>query len=164
VQALVVNPTTGYQESNSDSEYAFNSHRKQEFLRIAKEIIDHHEYPNVGDICRVIGITVRTFQNHVAQDEKFAEDWRELELHGEATCLSDMYALRKKNPMYMFGWLRARLPEKYDTTRQSQSIPDVSWIKKLGDAINSVNNATVIATEAVITSTQTQIDKPSDLK
>jgi hypothetical protein len=148
---LALNSATGYRESNPDSDYAFNSRRKQEFLELARDIIEnHHEYPNVGDLCRVIGISVRTFQNHCASDAKFGEDWRELELKGEATCLSDMYALRKKNPMYMFGWLRARLPEKYDTSRKIEINGDLSWLKKALEA----TKPQVIATDAVITSTQ----------
>lgn len=154
MNALQVNPETGYQES-SNSDFTFNSKRKQDFLELAREIIeDHHEYPNVGDLCRIIGISVRTFQDHVVHDEKFGADWHELELKGEATCLSDMYALRKKNPMYMFGWLRARLPEKYSPTAQNQLNPDFSWLKKLVDAVKPP----VVATEAEITSTQKAID------
>src|SRR5579863_8949724 len=159
MNALQVNPTNGYQESSNCS-YAFNSTRKQEFLQLARDIIEnHHEYPNVGDLCRIVGISVRTFQNHCVSDEKFGEDWHELELKGEATCLSDMYALRKKNPMYMFGWLRARLPEKYDTSRKIEISSDISLIKKLSETFNQP----IIATEAEITSTQSSSDKRSDL-
>ena len=146
---LQIESKTGYSES-SNSDYTFNAKKKSEFIALARQIIEEgHEYPNVGDLCRVMDISVRTFQNHVAQDERFAEDWRELELKGEATCLSDMYALRKKNPMYMFGWLRARFPEKYDTSKRVEISGDISSIKRLYEAFNP----TIIATDAEITST-----------
>ena len=160
MNAITVNPLTGYQESpNCNS--SFNSDKKVEFLKLAREIIDNHEYPNVGDICKVLDINVRTFQRHLEIDEKFAEDWRELELKGEATCLSDMYALRKKNPMYMFGWLRARLPEKYDSSRKVEINGDLSWVKKLNDAISTVNQP-IIATDAEIISTPPKINDHID--
>jgi hypothetical protein len=153
---LTVNPTYGYQES-SNSEFTFNAQRKHEFLKIARQIIEEgHEYPNVGDLCRVMDISVSTFNNHLAADEKFAKDWHELELKGEATCLSDMYSLRKKNPMYMFGWLRARFPGKYDPTKRVELSSDFDWLKRL--VID--NKPQVIATEAVITSTPKPIDGP----
>lgn len=147
---LRIESKTGYHES-SNSEYTFNAQKKSDFIRLAREIVEAHEYPNVGDLCKVLDISVRTFQNHLEIDEKFAADWRELELKGEATCLSDMYAMRKKNPMYMFGWLRARLPEKYDTTKRVELTSDFSSIKRLADALSTVNRP-VVATDAVITS------------
>lgn len=138
-----MNPQTGYQETNSD--YGFNSKRKEEFLALAREIIfDHHEYPNVGDLCRVIGITVRTFDNHLNSDQKFAEDWRELDLHAEATCLSDMYASRKKNPMFMWGWMRAKFPEKYDPSRKIQLSFDISSIKKVFSDNNQIVDTNIV--------------------
>lgn len=143
MQALQVNPVTGYTESGGD--YTFNSKRKLEFLRIASEIVrDHHEWPNVGDLCRAVGINERTFYNHVKDDEKFAEDWRNLELHGEATCLSDAYAMRKKNPMYMFGWLRARFPEKYDPSRKVTISVDTADIKRVSEATARFIDAEIV--------------------
>lgn len=163
MNALQVNPTTGYQES-SNCASTFNSERKCQFIELARQIIEEaHEYPNVGDLCRVMKISVRTFQNHLQSDEKFAEDWKELELKGEATCLSDMYSLRRKNPMYMFGWLRARFPEKYDQSRRVELNGDFSWIKKLAEAI-SVEKPQIIATEAEITSTPLKINANRDEK
>lgn len=161
MRALQINPVTGYRESGGD--YAFNSVRKQEFLRIAAEVIDkHHEYPNVGDLCNIIGITVRCFQNHLETDEKFGQDWHELELHGEATCLSDMYALRKKNPMYMFGWLRSRFPEKYDPTRKIQLTGDNSILKKVLEQSDRVFEAEIIPNAGIIITPSNQVDKSAN--
>ena len=121
----------------------------------ARQVIEEgHEYPNVGDLCRIMDISISTFHNHLAADGKFAKDWHELELKGEATCLSDMYALRKKNPMYMFGWLRARFPGKYDPTRRVEVSSDFSWLK---EAITK-EKPQVIATEAEIISTPKATD------
>ena len=158
MHALTVNPTYGYMESGN-SEFTFNAERKHEFLELARDIIEnHHEYPNVGDLCRVIGINIRTFQRHVADDKRFGDDWHDLELKGEATCLSDMYALRKKNPMYMFGWLRARLPEKYDTSRRIESTSDLSWVKRVAESINT----TIIPQEAEIVPPKPELPNPTD--
>ena len=108
----------------------------------------------MGDLCKVLEISVRTFQNHLELDEKFGADWRELELKGEATCLSDMYAMRKKNPMYMFGWLRARLPEKYDATKRIEISSDYSILKKLSDALNPHKP---VATDAEVINTSSAL-------
>ncbi len=151
---IALNPATGYQES-SNSSFTFNSQRKKEFIELARQVIEEgHEYPNVGDLCRIMDISISTFHNHLAADGKFAKDWHELELKGEATCLSDMYALRKKNPMYMFGWLRARFPGKYDPTRRVEVSSDFSWLK---EAITK-EKPQVIATEAEIISTPKATD------
>lgn len=151
---IVVNQETGFLES-ANSKFTFNSHKKLEFLRLAAKIVDDaHEWPNVGDLCNAIGISVRTFNNHLLSDTKFAAEWREMELHGEATCLSDAYRLRTKNPMYMFGWLRARFPEKYDPNKKIIVQTDSANVKEALDSAKEIFEA------EIVDKTSSPVDKP----
>ena len=157
INELTLNPVTGYRES-SNSSATFNSERKQKFIELARQVIENgHEYPNIGDLCKIMDISVRTFENHLKLDAKVNDEWKELELKGEATCLTDMYSLRKKNPMYMFGWLRARFPEKYNPSVRVENNNDSSTIKRLSELFNqriTVTDAEIVPPAPTITSTQ----------
>jgi hypothetical protein len=161
MNALQVNSETGFLESTGNAGSAFDSSRKVQFINLAEE---HFEktgtMPDLVSLSGVVGVHPRTVDNHLREDEVFAQAWRNIRLKGKWKLESKMfeYGLTKSGYMDRITWLRKEFPEEYNPDIKIISNSDYSIVKSLADAFNSVNKPTVIATDAVITSTPKTID------
>lgn len=147
MNALVVSPETGYLESNNIR--AFDSEKKQLFFQMCNQFRDKNQgkWPNFGSVCKAIGIHLVTLERHLKNDPKFAEEFRELTLSGKYEAEADMFEMRKKNPMFMFGWLRKYFPEEYNPDHKVTVDHNINVLQSL---INKAkDNTEVIDTEAL---------------
>jgi hypothetical protein len=75
VNALKVNPSTGFLES--DSIRAFTSDDKVKLLSMVRSAAENNEWPRVSDICKQLGIGSQTFYNHLEFDPNFKREYEE---------------------------------------------------------------------------------------
>jgi hypothetical protein len=87
---LVPNAQTGFLESVSPANYTFDSARKVKFLELANAAIEQGHYPAIHKICDAVGITHRSFDIHVKQDEKFGEAWDEIKRRINSSFTTDL--------------------------------------------------------------------------
>lgn len=111
---LQIDTETGFLESPSIRHFTFTAEKKQRFLEIAHEHRKAGHYPNLGEIADQVGVNIRTIDRHLMLDEQFKSEWDEIVLRTEAKCMSDMYDLRLKQPLFMFGLLRRLLPNRWN--------------------------------------------------
>lgn len=75
MNSLARNDDTGF----IDSGYSFTSNRKLEILKLAKEYVQtFREFPLIHELCKTVGIDVRTFERHLKQDSAFKYEWDEI--------------------------------------------------------------------------------------
>lgn len=135
MNALHLDPATGFLESASPGSLTFDSGKKVRFLELATAYRQAKKFPKVSDICDEIGLNIRTFERHLELDTNFAAAWKEISTHIEYQCISDMSDLRVKNPMYMFGLLRYLNPKRWNPNEKH----DVSIsLNVFGDAIKEL--------------------------
>lgn len=154
---LQVNPKTGFLESPSPDHYTFSSDDKVKFIALAQTCVDRKEAPRLKAICDRIGITVRTFWNHIEQDPEFKSQWDEIRFQVEDLLENSLVALgQKANGVGAAAfWLKNKVPERWsDNPGLNQNNSDVTWIKKLAEALNPTVKPQIVATEAEITGTQ----------
>lgn len=126
----------------------FGAERKTQFL----EMLRIH-YPNVGKVCKVIGITRATFYNHYNQDGKFKELIDQI----KEDRMDDIEAVMQANavdPKFGFldriATLRAHRPALYNPAqkviveRQDHLTIDVA--KQRVDRLRTVIDADIVET------------------
>lgn len=138
------NPETGFLESNRES--SFSSVMKVKFLEIAKGFADRKMMPDVGDICKEVGISIRTYWKHVALDAKFAEAWEEIVDICESSLVSKMYEYGQRPSNYMdrITWLKNMRPERWDPEQRVRIIQDSPGQNRLIDAIKGAIDADIV--------------------
>jgi len=84
---MLPDPVTGYLQDaratgNIPQSNAFDSVKKSKLIQLAQDYIDkYHNFPPLSDITKSLGISIRTFHHHIANDPKFKSDYREVESH-----------------------------------------------------------------------------------
>lgn len=155
---LSVDPTSGFIQSNSVTGiYNFDVERKKTFLSLSMECAEAGTWPHIPNLCKSVGISVKTFYNHLKQDAEFAEQWLEIKRTLESSIAVDMrvHAKRPGNYMDRVTLLRHLNPGEWGgVDPSSQNSTDFSWVKKLAEAFKPP----IIATEATIISTPTPTD------
>lgn len=163
MNALTVNEATGFLESPSPHEETFSSADKVKVLELARECVSQSKYPKISSLCRTVGIYPQTFYNHLNQDQEFKRQWDSVLIEIEELLSESLVrnAQRANGVGAAAFWLKNRIPERWSDNPGSNqlNINDFGWIKKISEAL-TVNKPTVIATDAVITSTPKPIDKP----
>lgn len=156
---MTVNPKTGYLESPSPNFASFDSAKKVEFIRLALEQAKRGEWPDLENLCDQFQINYRTFTRHIEQDPRFSEEWELVKRSVAHDIARTMHVHSKRPGNYMdrVTLLRHLYPEEWGGEAKVSISADMSWIKKINDAISG-SKPQIIATEAVITSTP----KPTD--
>lgn len=158
MNSLAVDPATGFLESSSPDHATFDAQKKVKFIELAQACVEKNQAPKLKEICNVVGINVRTFWNHVEQDHAFKSAWDEIRFQVEDILSQSLVNLgQKANGVGACAfWLKNRVPERWsDNPGVHQNFSDFSWVKKLGDALNSLNKQPVIATEAEVVKPKT---------
>jgi hypothetical protein len=148
VNALTVNPQTGFLESVAPNFESFDSQRKQALLQLANECADRDEAPNLNEICKRIGINLRTFHRHLQVDEVFREAWDEVRLKIEDALQRSLVRQGVKGSQGITAaifWLKNRVSERWNDGQPHISL-DLSGLKQL----TPVNNG-FIDVEATLT-------------
>jgi hypothetical protein len=162
MNALAINPKTGFLEANNRS--SFKSEDKTKLIQLAQECVDRKEAPRLKAICDRVGITTVTFWAHIDQDPEFKTMWDEIRFQVEDLLENSLVNLgQKANGVGAAAfWLKNKVPERWsDNPGINQTNLDISWLKKLVE----VFKPPAISTEAEITSTPKAIDaSPSDDK
>jgi hypothetical protein len=142
---LTVDPVTGFLTSINPINNGFTADRKVEFLRIAKEYRDRTgKWPNFGSICQNLGISIMTLERHIKNDPKFGDEFRELTLGGKYQAESDMFNLRTKSPLFMFGWLRKWFPAEYNPEYRHNITVNTGELNAINGAVNQYVDAEVV--------------------
>lgn len=77
MNSLVRNDETGFLDA--DNSVSFNSDKKVKFLTAARDYIDSfNEFPSIYALCKLVGISISTFENHCKRDEVFKQSWKEI--------------------------------------------------------------------------------------
>ena len=128
--ALSVNPETGFIESGSVN--AFNSDKKLQFLNVCKEYrAKNREWPDFGLVCDEMGIAQTTFERHLKQDSRFAQEFRNLTLGAKYQLESNLFNLGRKKGFEALIWLRKHFPEEYNPDYKVTIQADTSITKRL---------------------------------
>jgi hypothetical protein len=78
---MLPDPVTGYlqRQRNDLVGKTFTPEKKLDFLRLVKDYIDKHQaYPPLHTFLKALGVGMRTLQNHLANDQIFKSDYKEL--------------------------------------------------------------------------------------
>jgi len=136
VNSLHVNSETGLIEA--DNRWSFKSEDKIKLIELAQECVNRSEAPRLKAICAKIGISTRTFWDHIDQDPEFKRMWDEIRFQVEDILENSLVNLgQKANGVGAAAfWLKNKVPERWsDNPGQNQSNFDISWFKKLADAM-----------------------------
>ena len=150
MNALQVNPTTGFLESISISNSTFDSKRKEDLLATAEKCFQATgTMPDITTLCAAIGIEPRTFQRHLEFDEKFKEAWDNLLLKAKWQLESKMYeyAKGKSGYMHMITWLRRNFAAEYNPEARIVHVSDNSQIKDVSMRLNNYIDADIVEKE-----------------
>ena len=152
MNALQIESQSGF--LTSDNRHAFSAEDKTKIIQMAMECAEQEKLPRVSDLCKTVGISTFCFYNHLELDQEFRRQWDEVLNRIEDMLSASLVenAKRANGVGAAAFWLKNRKPERWsDNPQVLQLNGDLSWIKKLSDAINPK----VIATEA-------EIVKPTD--
>jgi hypothetical protein len=154
MNALTVDAATGF--LTADNENSFDAKAKLKVLEIARACVEQEKYPRISRLCKAVGIYPQTFYNHLNQDPAFRREWDTVMIEIEELLSESLVrnAQRANGVGAAAFWLKNRMPHRWsDNPGLDQQLTDFGWIKKIGEAL-SVNKPAIIATDAVITSTQ----------
>lgn len=159
MNALRVNEKTGFLESPSPNSTTFDSVKKQTFLELANQQAENEESPNITKLCKKLGITLKTFYNHLREDEVFREAWDETRLKIEDALQRSLIRQGVKGSQGVTAaifWLKNRVGERW-SDGDAKTFLDVTAFQKV-----LVGNQPFIDAEIVqsptITSTPLQIN------
>lgn len=133
-----------------------------QLLDLAKREAEQGCWPSIPVLCKSVGIAVQTFYNHLNADEDFSKRWVEVKKLLEDSIALDMakHSKRPSNYMDRVTLLRHLNPEAWGGEQRPQISVDIVWIKNLNDALKP----SIIATEAMITSTPLKDASINDAK
>jgi hypothetical protein len=152
VNALQVNPVTGFLESPSPSKISFDSDKKLLFLKTAEDHFrEKRQWPDLNDLCQIIGIDPRTLQEHMKKDERFREAWENIKLPAKWGLESKMYeyAQRPGGYMHMVTWLRHEFPDEYNPETKIIHSSDNSNVKSLVNAASEIIEGEIVNNPAL---------------
>lgn len=138
MNALQVDPKTGFLESRNPSGYTFTAEKKVQFLELAAGERAAGRFPNLSNLCDVVGVNMLTVDRHLTQDSAFKSAWDEIVLRVESQCMSDMYDMRLKQPLFMFSLLRRLLPNRWNPDSKLNVTVEHSGISALFDKSKAV--------------------------
>ena len=144
---MTVNEATGFLESKSKSAVGFVADKKALFLEMARKYqAETGNIPDITPLCEAVGISLRTFERHIQADGKFADDWREILLSGEAKLSAKMfeYAQGKGGFMFMISWLRRHFPERWNPEYKITQQVNVNLISNLVDKARAIDAEEVV--------------------
>lgn len=128
---LQPNSQTGFLESKSPNSFTFDSAKKVAFLELANKFADQEEAPNLNQICKTIGIGLRTFYDHIEADYEFKQGWEEVLLKIEDGLQRSLIRSGMKGAQGTTAaifWLKNRFNKRWnDGTGQSSQ--DLASIK-----------------------------------
>src|SRR5258707_4768646 len=78
MNALTLDPKTGFLQSRCHVGETFDGIKKQAFLELALNSVNSESTVNIASMCDQIGIGVRTFNTHLVVDPAFKEAWQEV--------------------------------------------------------------------------------------
>lgn len=116
MNALTPNPQTWFLESVTPTFSTFDSAKKMRALEIASENINRGELPSHVKICSALGVSLRTWYEHLQQDTRFKAAWQDILDMAEDRLVNVMYANGQRPSGYMdrITWLRAHNPGKWN--------------------------------------------------
>lgn len=114
---------------------SFDSAKKVRFIELAHDAVEQGGVPHIANICKALGITVRTFQVHMVEDDVFKEAVDEAWLRVESELVDAMYAnARKPNGVTdRIFLLKNRFPERWNENAKLIISRDNSPTKRLED-------------------------------
>jgi hypothetical protein len=163
LNALQVDPATGFLEHGGPSNYGFTADKKVQFLELAKAFRIENKFPNVSLICDQIGVDIRSFERHIAVDEPFKQAWQEISTHVEYQCISDMSELRRKNPMYMFGLLRYLNPKRWNPNEKPETAININVFSEAIKELPRYKDAEIVDTSPAIAPRQLELPSENDI-
>lgn len=111
----------------------FDSAKKSAFLELANQQADAEECPNLTKLCKSMGITLKTFHNHLREDEVFRDAWDETRLKIEDALQRSLIRQGVKGSQGVTAaifWLKNKVGERW-SDGHPQTLLDVSQFKKI---------------------------------
>lgn len=163
MNALRVNPKTGFLESPSQNNRAFGSHEKLKVLDLIAKHIADGRWPRVTDICSQIGIAAMTLYRHLDADQEFREQYDEAMLAAEDQLAGNLYEQGKaaNGITANIFLLKTRWPQRWGERNQIVVV-DLLGVKDINNGNPTVIEADIVETPAII-GTQTLNNEPKRL-
>lgn len=139
MNALRVDPKTGFLESPSVTGFTFTAEKKTRFLELMMTEKQAGRMPNLSDLCDVVGISMTAVDRHIREDPVFKSAWDEIVLRADAQAISDCWDLRKKNPMFLFGAMRRLMPSRWNPDAKLHVSVEHSTVGSLIDKAKAVD-------------------------
>lgn len=133
MNALQPNDRTGFLESVNPTSQTFDSARKLAFLQLANEMADNEQAPNLTHICKAVGVTLKTFHNHLHEDEVFRDAWDETRLKIEDALQRSLVRSGVKGAhgtTAAIFWLKNRASERWSDGNPQLNL-DASQLKNI---------------------------------
>lgn len=149
MNALQPNARTGFLESVNPTVQTFDSASKSAFLQLANDMADAEMAPNLTQICKKIGITLKTFHNHVREDEVFKDAWDETRLKIEDALQRSLVRSAVKGAQGTTAaifWLKNRASERWNDGNP-QLFLDSSQLKKIIGGSDQFIDADIVPTK-----------------
>ena len=153
---LKQDPQTGFLEAPG-YKYAFTLEKKQELLELIK---DNPHYSTVLESCKIVGISIETFYDHLRTDPIFHAKVNEYKKNCAYKVENTLYecALDPKKTIDRLAYLRAFLPERYNpgaNTPQNATVNiSINLIDDARDHQRIVTAASTCIDESEVVDTQ----------
>ena len=159
MNALTVDPATGFLESSSPNFETFDADKKTILLDQALQMAERGEWPDINSLCKVVGIRVQTFYNHKSKDTEFRNRWEEVKrsVANEIAKTMAVHSKRPSNYMDRVTLLRHLYPEEWGGEAQNKTFYDFGWLKS---AFEGMKSSAIDAEIVANTSTQAGLNYP----
>jgi len=150
LNALTVDPKTGFLQSSDSFWSAFSAEKKITFIERVNQIQkETGKWPNFAALCDEIGINPRTLERHLKIDEVFAGAFKDALLKAKWKMESGIYDLSGKNAMYALIWLRKWFPSEYNPEYKGNITVDVNVIGALTDRAKALDAEIISSPEGI---------------
>jgi hypothetical protein len=146
MEALQVNPTTGFLEARSPGGFTFTSDKKLKLLELARAFCDKEQVPSIASLCDAVGVKIVTFYQHLRMDEAFADAWSEIKARTEDWLIQSLgVKARSANGVVAnLALLRDVNPGRWNPEARIVHSTDTVQVKDLNRGISTVFEAEIV--------------------
>lgn len=161
--SLQPNPETGFLETHLSDGSAFDSDKKCRFIAAIKACAEKKTYPRFYKLCQALDLSRNTLALHMERDEVFkrAVDEAMLQVKDEVVGALTDRAMTPSGTVAQIFYLKNRYPQEWNDNYQIPNV-DIGQLKGLINAAKGFIDAEIVKKDD-ITSTQKQLDQPTDL-
>jgi len=145
VNALQVNPQTGFLESRSAYHNSFDSDKKVKVIELVNQFAQEGKWPRLSVIAKAADVGAQTIRDHLASDPEFKSAFEEAMVPVEDNLVDNLWAQGKNANGITANifLLKSRWPDRWGDKSSTLSV-DVGALKELSRRAEGFIDAEVV--------------------